>query len=299
MTTRSVPRIFVWLLVIAVTVGAGAALWQNWRSTPTSAAPGQDGWVSTKSGPLGPADRDLVIKVRLAGLWEHPVGQEITDRAVADAVRQVGAKISAEHLELDTITIGVARELGIVLPNQPSDQQRAWMSEISAQAGAAYDKTAVNRLRQAHGVVLPLLAQIRVSTRNETVRAFAQDATAFVTRHIGYLESTGLVDYDALPEAPAPSPAVVTPAGEYREIPVAVAALGIVLAAAVLIAAVLRLLPRRRAQSARPSRHVATRRADWRYQQPLTVRDAATRIGPRYPPDPADEQENAMIRSTR
>jgi hypothetical protein len=45
---------------------------------------------------------------------------------------------------------------------------------------------------------------VRISTRNDLVREFASDGTAYVTRHIGYLESTGLVDYNALPEPQSP-----------------------------------------------------------------------------------------------
>jgi hypothetical protein len=62
----------------------------------------------------------------------------------------------------------------------------------------------VQRLREAHGIVLPLLAEVRISTRNDLVRAFATDGTLYVTRHITYLESTGLVDYSALPAPKSP-----------------------------------------------------------------------------------------------
>ncbi len=295
MPTRSLPRPLVVMLVLAIVAAAAVAVYQSWRSTPTAAAPGQDGWVSTRSGPLGPADRDLIVKVRLAGLWEHPVGQEMTDRGVSDSVRDIGAKISAEHLELDRKVIDVARELGVVLPNQPSDQQQQWMSEISSKAGTAYDVTAVNRLRQAHGVVLPLLATVRVSTRNDVVRAFAIDATTYVSRHLGYLESTGLVNFDALAEAPAPARAVVTPAGQYQEVPAALAALGIVLVAAVLIGLVLRMLPRRRPPSTRPPRHVATRAA----RPPAVSHPPASRLYTSALDPPTARQEADMIRMPR
>jgi hypothetical protein len=78
------------------------------------------------------------------------------------------------------------------------------MKEIASKTGSDYDRTAVQRLREAHGIVLPILAQVRISTRNDLVRQFAADGTLYVTRHIGYLESTGLVDYSALPEPPSP-----------------------------------------------------------------------------------------------
>ncbi len=79
------------------------------------------------------------------------------------------------------------------------------MAEIAAATGSDYDRIFIQRVRQAHGIVLPLLAQVRVSTRNSLMRDFATVGMQFVNRHIGYLESTGLVDYNALPAAPDPS----------------------------------------------------------------------------------------------
>src|SRR5690606_8870682 len=119
-------------------LGAAAALWQTWANTPTAAAPGQEGYVSTQFGPLSPADRDLIIRVRLAGLWEHPIGQEMADRGVQARVREIGGFISEEHLQLDQMTIEVARQLGVVLPNQPTPEQSAWLTETTAKTGTDY-----------------------------------------------------------------------------------------------------------------------------------------------------------------
>src|SRR3989442_1773982 len=155
------------VLIVAFLAATGAAVWQTWRTMPTAAAPGQEGWVSTRFGPLGPADRDLLIRVRLAGLWEHPTGQEMQDRATQPRVREIGGFIATEHQELDDKVIDVSRQLGVLLPNQPTDEQQGWMRDISAATGPNYDWMAVNLLRQAHGKVLPLLINVRVGTRND------------------------------------------------------------------------------------------------------------------------------------
>jgi hypothetical protein len=239
-------RPLVLVLVVAVLVLVGGALWQTWRTTPTAAAPGQDGWVSTQWGPLGPADRDLLIRVRLAGLWEHPVGQEMVGRATQARVREVGRLLSAEHLKLDVLVVEAAAKLGVLLPNQPTTEQQAWMYQITAATGAAYDWTAVNLLRQAHGSVLPTIVQVRVGTRNDLVRAFADEAAAYVQRHAGYLESTGLVDFARLDEPPTPPRAVVTRAGQYENVPVALLAVGALMLLCGLVAIVYRIWTDRR-----------------------------------------------------
>lgn len=183
-------------LIIALLLAVvGGALYTSWRNDGVTA-----GWTNNQYGPLSPADRDFLVKVRQAGLWEMPVGQEMQARASQSRVREIAGFIHQEHQELDAKTIETAKTLGVELPSLPSNEQRLWMQEISNKTGTAYDATAVQRLREAHGIVLPIIAQVRTGTRNSLVRAFAEDADQYVTRHIGYLESTGLVDFGSLPE---------------------------------------------------------------------------------------------------
>lgn len=197
---RRVPRNLRRAVLAAVLIAVTMSVWQSW----TSGLPGSGGYVQTAWGPLGPADRDLLVKVRLAGLWEQPTGQQAQQQASTATVKQAGHDISTEHGELDRRVREVADRLGVLLPSAPSSQQMTWMQEISAKTGSDYDRAFTQRLREAHGAVLPVIAQVRVGTRNELIRQFAAEADTFVSRHIQYLEGTGLVDFTALPEAPSP-----------------------------------------------------------------------------------------------
>lgn len=202
--SRRIPASLRWT-VLAVLLGVGVlVLAQTW----TAVAPASDtGWTETRWGPLGPADRELLQKVRLTGLWEGPTGQQAEQRASSPAVKDVGRRLGAEHAELDDQVRKVADQLGVLLPSRPSDQQLGWMNDLSARGGADYDRAFVQTVRAANGSVLPLITQVRVGTRNELVRQFATTADTSVSRHIDYLESTGLVDYTALPAPPDPAPA--------------------------------------------------------------------------------------------
>ena len=195
-----IPRSVRWALLVAVLGAVTVSVLQSW----TSGAPGTGGWQQTQWGPLGPADRDLLIKVRQAGLWEAPTGQQMAQQATNQQVRETGQHLAEQHAVLDQIDRDVADKLGVQLPSRPSDQQIGWMNQITNTTGTDYDKTAVQIVRLAHGNVLPVIADVRVSTRNELVRQFADTAFQYVTGHIAMLEATGLVDYSALPEAPSP-----------------------------------------------------------------------------------------------
>ncbi|TRO63122.1 DUF4142 domain-containing protein [Streptomyces sp. IB201691-2A2] len=154
--------------------------------------------LSTRYGPLSALDRDFVTKVRLAGLWELPAGQQAEERGTTQAVRTAGEHLVEGHTFLDERVREVASQLGLQLPNQPNEQQQAWLGTLSAARGEEYDVQFANILRKAHGKVFGLVAQVRANTRNSLVRRLADDANTTVLDHITVLEATGLVDFDAL-----------------------------------------------------------------------------------------------------
>ncbi|MFF4210283.1 DUF4142 domain-containing protein [Streptomyces sp. NPDC001796] len=161
--------------------------------------------VSTQYGPLSALDRDFVTKVRLAGLWELPAGQQAEQKGTTEAVRTAGEHLVRGHTFLDARVRDVAARLGLALPNQPNAQQRQWLDTLDAAQGEEYDRDFANLLRRAHGKVFTVVAQVRATTRNSLVRALADDANATVLDHIKVLEATGYVDFDALAQDAATS----------------------------------------------------------------------------------------------
>jgi predicted outer membrane protein len=154
--------------------------------------------LSTKYGPLSALDREFVTKVRLAGLWELPAGQQAEQKGTTQAVRTAGEHLVAGHTFLDQRVRDVASQLGLALPNEPNTQQKQWLATLNGAQGVDYDRKFANILRLAHGKVFSVVAQVRASTRNSLVRALADDANTTVLDHIKVLEATGLVDFDAL-----------------------------------------------------------------------------------------------------
>jgi predicted outer membrane protein len=149
---------------------------------------------------LTETDKTLLIKVRQAGLWEMPAGQEAQQQAASQVVRDVGAKIAAQHQALDEETRVLAQQLGVPLPNQPSEEQQAWLNELAGKFGPEFDRAFAQLLRAAHGKVFSAIAQVRAGTRNNAIREFASHANDVVKGHMTMLESTGQVNFDALPE---------------------------------------------------------------------------------------------------
>ncbi|WP_406327404.1 DUF4142 domain-containing protein [Streptomyces sp. NBC_00203] len=163
---------------------------QNTASSPTRVI------AHTSSGPLTEADRDFVVKVRAAGLWEYPSGQLALQKGTTPAVRTAGQHLVKGHAALDATCRKVATQLGITLPNKPSPQQQGFVATLSGDSGKQFDNDLANILRVTHGQIFPVIAKIRATTENTLVRQLADQANDTVLDHITVMEKTGLVNFD-------------------------------------------------------------------------------------------------------
>lgn len=187
------------IAALVATVGALAfPVWSYADRSGTGAANLAAGTVNTRWGPLSASDRDLIVRVRLAGLWELPAGQQAIERAPTKAIKEAGDHLIVGHTDLDKRVRIVAAQLNVELPNQPNEQQQGWLRELSAASGKEYERKFANLLRAAHGKIFPAIGAVRNSTRNTLVRQLASDANLTVLDHITMLEKTGEVDFDAI-----------------------------------------------------------------------------------------------------
>lgn len=173
-----------------------------------SAALSRSGWHDdgkgtwrTEYGPLTSLDRDFMRGVRAAGLWELPAGRTAREQGTVRSVRLVGDHVVDGDSELDKRVIQAARTLRVTLPNRPTASQQKYLDDIEKVRGKKQDEVLVNHLRKQDGGTLNLLSLVRDQTRNSMVRSLATRANTIVLDHIAVVEDTGLVDYDALPQA--------------------------------------------------------------------------------------------------
>ncbi|MEU5533538.1 DUF4142 domain-containing protein [Streptomyces sp. NPDC020362] len=152
--------------------------------------------ANTQWGPLTEADRDFVVKVRSAGLWEYPLGELALKRGSTPEMREAGKHLIVGHAGLDELCRKIAPQLNIALPNQATPQQQQFVATSAAQSGRQFDSTAANIMRVTHGQIFPTIAKIRASTQNTLVRSLADLANDTVLDHITVLEKTGVVNFD-------------------------------------------------------------------------------------------------------
>lgn len=200
---RRVRRALVLLLVLTTGIGfpaASAAAHADMSTVDIDPVRGDENPadLDTQWGPLSQYDRNLLINVRWANLWEGPTSRQVAQRSTNSRVRAVAGQLSEEHHVLDGLLADTVARLAMPVPDSPTPLQRAWQEEILGKTGHAADDAWANLTREAHGTIFLLIAQVRTSTRNDVMRAFAQTANEYVMRHMTLLESTGLVRESSL-----------------------------------------------------------------------------------------------------
>jgi predicted outer membrane protein len=218
-----VPRFVRWVVSLAVIAALTVVVFQYWATSQYGVATVSEkgsaagsvgtagtGWTQTQWGPLSPADRDLLVMIRQAGLCGGSSGQQAQQQGTTVQLRTVAQRIWVDYGDLGNQARAVAGKLSVPLPDQPSAQQQTWMRELSGRSGPDFDRMFAQGLRVTDGAVLPAITSVRAGTRNELIRSFAANAAVLLNRQMEYLEHTGLVDYSRLP-APQP-PAAVVPA---------------------------------------------------------------------------------------
>jgi predicted outer membrane protein len=183
-------------VAVSESAQAGLAHSGHHAQTPNSgsgtAAP--PGGASTAAGPISELDKQLLIKVRQADLWELPSGRLAQTHAKSEAVRRAGLHMIDGHSRLDQIVRELSQELQIPIPDQPNPDQQKWLNQLENSRGDAFDQFFANQLRNSHGKVFIAIAQVRATTQNSAIRDLAIEANKAVSDHMEVLEDTGLVE---------------------------------------------------------------------------------------------------------
>lgn len=181
----------------ALSMTLAALAYPSMLGVSTASTAGARVVANTQWGPLTEDDRDFVVKVRAAGLWEYPVGQMGVQKGSSQGVITASQHLIDGHAALDTTCRKIAPMLNITLPNLASPQQVGFVNQLASDTkGEQFDKDFANILRQTHGSIFNTVAKIRSTTKNTLVRALADQANDTVLDHITVMEQTGLVDID-------------------------------------------------------------------------------------------------------
>ena len=163
---------------------------------------GSDISVSPKqaqaAGPISELDKELLVRVRQANLWELPAGRLAQHNASSEQVKRAGLHLIDGHSRLDQIVRELSAALGVPIPNEATEEQQGFVRRMQNSRGEEFDRFFANQLRDAHGKVFVVIAKVRSTTQNSLIRDLAIEANLAVSDHLEVLEDTGLVEAKTL-----------------------------------------------------------------------------------------------------
>ncbi|WP_193508648.1 DUF4142 domain-containing protein [Streptomyces coeruleorubidus] len=145
-------------------------------------------------------DREFLVKVRQAGLWEIPAGRLAQTHASSEQVKRAGLHLLDGHSKLDQLVREDAKILGVEIPDEATEEQQQWVRNLENAQGEEFDKLFANVLRASHGKIFATIGEVRAATQNDLIRRHARQANQTVLDHMEVLEDTGLVDASTFQE---------------------------------------------------------------------------------------------------
>jgi putative membrane protein len=176
-------------------------------STPPPGSGGSgDEVVDTQWGKLGPADRDMLARVKMSTLWQATAADKVAQKSTNPKFTEAAKTLKDGHALLGRVVDRAGLLLGVELPKEPNSEQQGWLGEMDQAAnGDEFEVVFANRLRAAHGTMYAFAADMRAGTKNELVRILSNQAMITVLEHMKAVEATGRVDFNGLPSPEAPT----------------------------------------------------------------------------------------------
>src|SRR5699024_7004013 len=110
--------------------------------------------VSPAAAEPSEQDEAWMVAAHQSNLAEIAAGTTAQEQATTDAVREMGATLIADHEALDADLVALAEELGVDLPDQPSPEQEAALTEVREQQGEAFDTAWIASQIEGHRMSL-------------------------------------------------------------------------------------------------------------------------------------------------
>lgn len=95
-------------------------------------------------------DKQYLIAAHQAHLAEIAAGRLAQEKGGTSGVRELASTLVNDHAAMDVRLSGVARQLGVDLPTEPTEDQQRVYASLQGASGPAFDRLWVSSRRQAH-----------------------------------------------------------------------------------------------------------------------------------------------------
>ncbi|WP_051366375.1 DUF4142 domain-containing protein [Hamadaea tsunoensis] len=128
-------------------------------------------------------DRQYLVAAHQSHLAEIAAGRLGEQQGTSAGVRELAATFVHEHADLDVRLSGVAQQLGVRLPAEPTEDQQRVYASLSGASGTAFDRLWVSSRTQAHVLAMNDGETELANGSEQTVKQLAADAAPTLAAH--------------------------------------------------------------------------------------------------------------------
>ncbi len=132
-------------------------------------------------------DTSWMTAAHQSNLAEIAAGQAAQENATTETVRNLGAMFIEHHTALDEELTAVADELGVSLPDSPTEQQQAELDAVKAEEGENFDTAWIAQQIGAHQKSKAAGQQEIAQGQDPTVVGLAEAAAPVIQQHLDAL----------------------------------------------------------------------------------------------------------------
>jgi putative membrane protein len=134
------------------------------------------------------AAQQFITKAIQGNLAEVSLGKLAQDKGNGDGVRSFGQMLVTDHSSANEKAIGVAKDIGVQPPTEPSKAQKATYDKLSKLSGAAFDREFIKHMVDDHKKDIREF-QAASKLKDERVRSFAQETLPTLQKHLDRAQS--------------------------------------------------------------------------------------------------------------
>jgi putative membrane protein len=148
------------------------------------AAPAMGQSLSAQPAGVMPADYNFVMQAALGGLGEITAGQIAQQRSTDTAVRDIGARLVADHTRANQELATLASARGITVPTTTDPGRQGAVAILQQMSGPAFAKAFVDQQLAEHQVAIALFQSEAASSMDTELRGFAQRQIPVLQHHL-------------------------------------------------------------------------------------------------------------------
>jgi putative membrane protein len=145
--------------------------------------------AATNENAVSKQDREFVRMAAQTGSAETEAGELAHNNARADAVRELGRRLSQEHAQSNKELESLSARLNIELPKQPDPKHRGDLQALLKARGAEFDRLYVGQTIRDHEMTVKLFESQIKRGGNAELRQYAEKHLPTLKAHLEMAKS--------------------------------------------------------------------------------------------------------------